>query len=211
MTIEPIFKNEDYINIDKLNNQWLNDNPNVNLPIQRKKNSSLDLVNSLLSQSLNKVVDATNTNILLTPLSFYYTVIVYLERMEKRNVIIQVEKGTLRGGALEVKKVVPPTIDDFCKQLRITKNFFNKLKDNELYKESISLLNDGVNSVMLTLGTLGSIKENMTKFYLVNNSDYKDVSSIEHIDNNKVLPSWMSKDMKIINNNDTIEEVNVID
>lgn len=208
MIIEPIYNDADFLNIDKLNNEWLDNNQNVTLPIQRKSNNHLQSVNNLLSKSLNKNI---NNNILLTPLSFYYAVVIYLERMEQRNVIIQVDKGTLRGGALEVRKTVPPTIDDFCKQLRITKNFFNKLKENELYRESIELLNDGVNSTILTLSTLGSIRESMSKFYLVNNSSYKDVSSVEHIDNSKKLPSWMLKDTKLLTNNDDVSEANVVD
>lgn len=190
MQYEPIFTEQDRQNIEILNNTNPDGSQSTQLTHTNEQDKQLSI---LLTKALNTTHKPKTK---LTPIAFQYIVAVYLERSRTRKIITQVERGTIRGNALEVEKLFPPTIDNFCREAGISYSYFNDLSKRDEYKPYAELLKDGINSQILDLGMIGTIKENIAKFYLVNNSRFQDVSVVQQVNERGKLPEWMDPAIK---------------
>lgn len=131
----------------------------------------------------------------LTPYSFAYLASVYLERSKTAKEVLQIPRGVIRGNALQIEKRRVTTINDFAQELGISMKELKELSKSNEYRITLEVLNDGLASGIMNDAFNNSIKENIAIKYLVNYTDFKDVSQIEHIDTTKVLPSFMQKNI----------------
>lgn len=187
-----IFNEQDIKNIDLLNNEYINQ---LNITDQNK---TLELLkpnnNTLLTNLINKRISKQSNKVLfISPTAFEYSVNIYINYIKTRKVTIQEARGTIRGNALERQIIYPPTIEDFCTNINISKQTLNKLVKLDEYKQAYELLVTEINAVLLSLTMIGQIVGKETvKMYLVNNSEYQDVSVVNHNNNEKKLPPFMT-------------------
>lgn len=106
---------------------------------------------------------------------------------------VQIPKTDMDGNVITMQMPKPATIDGFCRENNITHRTFTNYcsaSGYEAYFPVARALMDFCTSVILERGMMNIYPAAMVKFYLINNSRYKDVSEVVHTDNEKKLPSW---------------------
>lgn len=130
-----------------------------------------------------------------SPEEFQQVVDTWIKKVKDEVITVQIPKTDRDGNIIIMERRRPPLIDTFCRDHGIThQTFWNycNTAGYEAYFEIARTLIDYCNATILEYAMLGIVPENSAKFYLVNNSRYKDVSEVVHQDNSKTLPAWIT-------------------
>jgi len=107
---------------------------------------------------------------------------------------VELHVATRDGTPLKVTKPKPILLESFCIYAGISiqrMHEYEKGKGFEGYKEIIARLREFVTYHQLDREQLGILNTNSAKFYLVNNSRYKDVKEVHHTIDVKEPPAWL--------------------
>lgn len=192
MILAPIFTQTDFDLVAAINNLT------ADKQLETGANNQLDTIKNL-GVNIYKETE-------ITPVSFDYLVNTYIERAATRQVTIQESKGTIRGTALQVTKLYPPSVENFLLEAKINLISFNNINNIAEYANSIQRLKTFCTEKILSLTLLNQINASISKLYLINISSLKDVSFIESNSINNDLPSWMTdKNLTFNSNNKSID------
>ena len=132
----------------------------------------------------------------LTPDQLRDHIVGFVEMCETEQQLIEIPKANMKTGeVIKLNKPKPPLIESFCIYAGISIEVFRRMTKEVGYEAYHSHAREMVNyciTKVLEYMHLGIISEATAKFYLINNSIYKDVSSIEIDITDKNKPAWLS-------------------